>query len=161
MIELYYVGRFVIRGKRVHLLKELTEILDQNSLAYEMKIFSDLDLNSIEYKMFKDNPNFSFLGFVPDWYKSVSENAIMLFVTQYEGCPLSILEAYKHGRNKLLMLKIPGIVNYVSDNCLVETIPQMSEKIINHCDLTNHLNLAPFFDPSRFKLDVDNIFAKI
>ena len=161
MIELYYVGRFVFRGKRVHLLKELTNILDQNSLKYKISIYSEIDTKSIEYKMFKDNPNFLFLGFVHDWYKEVSENAIMVFVTQYEGCPLSILEAYKHNRNNLIMLKIPGIENYVSENCLVETIDQMSEKILNGSNLTNHLNLSTYYDLNRFKVDVDNIFSKI
>jgi hypothetical protein len=85
----------------------------------------------------------------------------MIFVTKYEGCPLSILEAYNYNLKNILMLQIPGIENYVSDNCIAKNIKEMADKLIAAEDLTNRKDLSTFFDSVRFNKEVMNFFEAI
>lgn len=161
MIDLYYVGRFVIRGKRIDKLLTLAKVLEANNIAYNFKIFAEVDEQSEEYKMFSDNANFKFLGYKRDWVNYISEQDIMIFVTKYEGCPLSILEAYKKKYRKIAILRIPGIENYVSENCISDSVEQMADKLIKGQDLTNCLNLDTYFDVERFVSEVQAFYKKI
>lgn len=158
MLNLYYVGRFVIRGKRIDRLLELSKVLDASSLDYNINIFADVDMSSYEYKLFKNNPKFHFLGFKKDWFNYLAKDSIMIFVTEYEGCPLSILEAYKKGYKKISILRIPGVDNYVSQNCISSDINDMADKILSGQDFENSIDLSTYYDNDRFKKDVVNFY---
>jgi glycosyltransferase involved in cell wall biosynthesis len=161
MINLFYVGRFVIRGKRIDKLLDLSRLLDKSNCDYNFKIFADVDLNSKEYKMFENNANFHFSGYKKDWVSYLEPNSIMVFVTEYEGCPLSILEAYKKGHIKISILEIPGIENYVSKNCISQNIEEMAIKIINYSNLENSIDLGTYYDKSRFEKEVESFYKFI
>lgn len=158
MIDLYYVGRFVIRGKRIDKLLELSILLDKSNSDYRFNIFADVDFNSTEYKLFENNKKFSFRGYKKDWVNYLSPNSIMIFVTEYEGCPLSILEAYQKGYKKIALLKIPGIENYVSENCISENVEEMAKKILNDSNAVNSIDLSTYYDELRFKQEVEAFY---
>ena len=161
MINLFYVGRFVIRGKRIDKLLKLSNLLDDLDCEYNFRIFADVDKNSVEYKMFEKNDKFNFFGFKKDWFNYLEKDSIMIFVTDYEGCPLSILEAYKYGHKKISLLKIPGIENYVSPNCISQDVEEMAMKIKNSQDFENFTNLESFYDKNRFDSEVSLFFNLI
>lgn len=158
MINLYYVGRFVIRGKRIDKLLELSKFLESKNLNYNFKIFADVDEYSEEYKMFEGNSNFNFFGFKKNWTEFIDEDSIMVFVTEYEGCPLSILEAYKKNLKKIAVLEIPGINSYLSNNCIFKDVYHMSEAINNGLNLENTIELSTYFDEFRFNKEVNEFY---
>lgn len=161
MINLYYVGRFAVRQKRIDRLLELTKLLDKSNCNYNFKIFADVDVNSNEYKMFENNTKINFLGFKMDWVNYLEADSIMVFVSEYEGCPLSILEAYSSDYRKISILEIPGIDNYVSENCISQNIEEMAKKIVNYLNLENSINLATYYDKLRFEKEVENFYKFI
>ncbi|OXB20757.1 hypothetical protein B0A80_17675 [Flavobacterium tructae] len=161
MINLYFVGRFIVRQKRIDRLLELSKLLDLDNCDYSFKIFSDVDFNSNEYKEFENNKKFNFLGFKNNWVDYIDEKSIMIFVSDYEGCPLSILEAYKNNHKKIAILEMPGVENYVSENSICKSIEQMAEKINKNCDLENLLDLSSYFDKVRFARDVERLYKTI
>ena len=161
MINLYYVGRFVIRGKRIDKLLELSKLLEINNLDYNVKIFASIDKDSIEYKMFESNSNFCFLGFKENWFEFIDKDALMIFVTEYEGCPLSILEAYKKNHKKIAILEIPGIETYLSENCIFENVKEMANAIICNLNFENTIDLSIYFDETRFDKEVQDFYKFI
>lgn len=161
MIKLYYVGRFVIRGKRIDKLLELSKFLQSNNINYNFKIFADVDVHSDEYKMFETNTNFNFLGFKKNWTEFIDENSIMVFVTEYEGCPLSILEAYKKNYKKIAVLKIPGIESYLSNNCIFTDVSHMARAICNNLNFENTIDLSTYFDEIRFNKEIQDFYRFI
>jgi glycosyltransferase involved in cell wall biosynthesis len=161
MLNLYYVGRFSYRQKRIDRLLEISKILELHNFDYNFKIFSDVDINSYEYKMFKNNSNFNFLGYKIDWTNYIDESSIMVMVSEYEGCPLSILEAYKYNLNKLAVLNMPGIECYISNNCIYADIEHMCFAFINKADLENKKNISTYFDETRFNNEVQDFYFNI
>lgn len=161
MIRLYYVGRFVVRGKRIDKLLELSNLLEKENIDHEFKIFADVNVCSEEYKMFNNNSNFNFLGFKKNWIEFIEKESIMIFVTEYEGCPLSILEAYKSNYKKIAVLEIPGIDSYLSQNCIFKDVEEMSKALINNSNLENTINLSSYFDELRFNKEIQDFYRFI
>jgi hypothetical protein len=161
MMNLYYVGRFVIRGKRIDKLLELSNCLEKNNCDYNIKIFADVNPNSEEYIMFENNSKFNFLGFKKDWIEYIGKDDIMIFVTEYEGCPLSILEAYKNNFKKIAVLEIPGIESYLSRNCIFKNVEQMSKALCNNLDMENTIDLSTYFDRERFNKEILDFYRFI
>lgn len=161
MINLYYVGRFVIRGKRIDKLLELSKLLESNNLDYNIKIFASIEKDSKEYKMFETNSNFCFLGYKKNWTEFIDKDATMIFVTEYEGCPLSILEAFKNNYKKIAILEIPGIETYLSKNCIFKNVKEMANAIIDNLNLENTIDLSTYFDEARFDKEVQDFYRFI
>jgi hypothetical protein len=82
MINLYYVGRFSIRQKRIDKFLELSDFFESTNCDYNFKIFADVDLDSNEFKMFENNSNFNFIGYKKDWENYLEEDSIMIFVSE-------------------------------------------------------------------------------
>lgn len=161
MIDLYFVGRFAVRQKRIDRLLELAKLLDNVNFEYRFKIFSEIDIDSDYFEDFKRNKSFEFLGFKKDWVNFIDEKSIMIFVSDYEGCPLSILEAYNNNCKKIAILEIVGVNNYVSTNCICATIEIMAQKIISNENLQNSLDLSTYFNKQRFEDDVQSFYKFI
>ncbi|URM37352.1 glycosyltransferase [Flavobacterium anhuiense] len=161
MIDLYFVGRFAIRQKRIDRLLQLAQLLDIANFSYRFKIFSEIDIDSALYESFKNNKSFEFLGFKKDWVNYVNEESIMIFVSDYEGCPLSILEAYNNNFKKIAILDMAGINSYVSINCIAENLEIMAQKIVSNSDLFNSVDLSTYYNKQRFETEVKRFYEFI
>ena len=158
MINLYYVGRFVVRQKRVDKLLALSNYLEKYNCDFSIKIFASVNLEREEFRLFDSNFRFQFLGFKNDWIKFIRRDDIMILVSDYEGCPLSILEAFHNNNKKIAVLDVPGIDSYLSKNCIFTDVRQMSKAIRDNSDLENTVDLSTFFDEARFDQEVIDFY---
>jgi hypothetical protein len=157
MLKLFYVGRFVIRQKRVDRLNYISKKLDQLGIAHELLIIGIAD-DAVKNIIGDISPSLRFYGFCKNWHTVVDANSIMIFVSDYEGCPLALLEAYRFGIRKVVVLNSPGLKQYVSENCIASNTDHLVQIIADKQDFENYTQLNSFFDPYRFLTEVQNTF---
>jgi hypothetical protein len=158
IINLYYVGRIVKRQKRIDKLIILLRTLISFEIPFKIDIFGDGDF-FIKRKLMSlsvDNFKVNFHGFKENWVDIISQDSIQIFLSDYEGCPLSLLEAYKNGKKNMISLANPGLTPYFSKNCLCDNIEHMAISIKNYSDVINYNDLSIFFDKKRFYNEVIN-----
>lgn len=163
MINFYYVGRIVSRQKNFHKFYELINILISNNFEFCFTIFGkgdDILLNQLK----KRSSNIFRIinhGYDNNWIKFIPENAIQIFLSDYEGCPLALLESYKNDKKNIAVINSPGLFHYVSNNCVFDNINQLANSLINNQDLYNYKDLSEFFDQERHTKEVINCFNSI
>ncbi len=163
MVSLFYTGRISIRQKRFDLLIQLSELLSNTNGQYTLYVFGIGDNNLIKSLLKCQTKKFKivFSGYVVDWLDTLPVGAIQIFTSDYEGCPLSLLEAYKNGFKKIIALDSPGVNKYLSRNCLFKDINDIRNALVENSDLDNHLDLNLYFDYNRFKAEVLYTFENI
>lgn len=156
MINFYFVGRAVFRQKRIDRFIEFVKILNQNNINFKLHLFSKSipkDLNLLD--------NVIVHGFRNDWLNYITSDYIMLLFSDYEGCPLCILEANKAGFYKIAVIEMPGINNYVSPNCIFNNIQELANTNFINYSFENTLDLSTYFNESRFDKDVSNLYELV
>ncbi len=156
MLNFYFVGRAVIRQKRIDRLKEFAIYLNRKNIKFNLHLFSKSipeDLTFVD--------NIIMHGFKHDWINYISKDFIMLLFSDYEGCPLCILEANKMGFINVAVLEMPGIDNYVSSNCIFKNVKDLSECNFDNYVFANTVNLSPYFNQKRFNLEVIHLYESV
>jgi glycosyltransferase involved in cell wall biosynthesis len=163
MISLFYTGRITIRQKRFDLLIKLSELLSNTNEHFTLYVFGIGDNNLTKSLLKFQTKKFKIVcsGYVDDWLDSLPFGAIQIFTSDYEGCPLSLLEAYKNGFKKIIAIDSPGVNKYLSTNCLFKDINDMRNALVENRDLDNQLDLNLYFDHNRFKAEVLYTFDNI
>jgi glycosyltransferase involved in cell wall biosynthesis len=129
MYDIVYVGRIVVRQKRIDKLHELIKRLDMKPISYRFHVFGDGD------KYWKDKlghmPNVIMHGHVGNWWEKVPKDSVFVSVSDYEGCPLSLIEFSKYCSNRFMVIKHNGLRQYVSDNCAFDDLDQIVSNLAN------------------------------
>lgn len=156
MINFYFVGRAVFRQKRIDRFKEFALILNEKKIQYKLHLFStDVpdDMKLVD--------NIILYGYKKDWINYIDSDYIMLLFSDYEGCPLCILEANKVGFKKTAVIKMPGINNYVSSNCIFNNVGELARCDFKNYNFENTLDLSTYFNENRFNSEVSNVYETI
>lgn len=156
MINFYFVGRAVYRQKRIDRFKEFMVLLNKRKIQFNLHFFS----KSIPPD-FENLSNITFHGYKKNWIDFVDKDFVMLLFSDYEGCPLCILEANKAGYNKFAVLKMPGIAHYVSNNSIFHDIYDLANKDFDNYSFESKLDLSLYFDENRFSFDVSEFCVSI
>ena len=149
MIDFYFVGRADFRQKRIDRIMEFASALDSNKIEYKLHFFS----RTIPVSL-KESPHIIFHGYKKDWEKNINNDYIMLLFSDYEGCPLCILEAVNFGFRNMIVFPIIGIETYVSKNCIYNSIDEIIGAIKISSDFVNTKNLNEYYDLERFNDDI-------
>lgn len=146
MYKFCYIGRVVIRQKRCDLLKDFVDDLNKNNIKFTLNIFGrgDAELEDALVEM----ENVKLFGHVEHWVDHVTEEYIFISFSDYEGCPLSLLEFKKYVGNQMLVKNSNGLKQYVSSNCLFDTVPSLLAKLQSEVSLENTLDLSTYFENS-------------
>jgi glycosyltransferase involved in cell wall biosynthesis len=155
-INLYYVGRIVVRQKRLDELINFFQIFYNQKKFMTIHIFGSGESSLIgDIKSCANNfIDIRFYGYKDNWIEYVSDDWIQLFFSDYEGCPLTLLEAMKAGKRKMASLNSPGLTQYMSKNCIFQNLYHLAESIGSDMNLENNSNLSIYFDQLRFMRDV-------
>lgn len=156
MINFYFVGRAVFRQKRIDRFKEFALILNEKNIEFKIHFFSrDLpdDMKFVD--------NIILHGYKKDWINYIASDYIMLLFSDYEGCPLCILEANKIGFKKAAVIEMPGINNYVSSNCIFNNVKDLASCNFKKYNFENTLDLSTYFDENRFNSEVSMVYESI
>ncbi len=94
-----YCGRLTRTHKRVERLPELCRALDQTNVDYRFEILGDGSERNWLERAFKNNPRIEFHGRKSghDYWRVLSRWDAIVFVSDTEGLPLSLLEALSVG----------------------------------------------------------------
>lgn len=156
MVNLYYIGRIVIRQKRIDKLITILQHFALQKTNLRLHIFGNGDPLLVEQIM-----NFQselieivFYGFKKNWIDYIKNDWIQLFFSDYEGCPLSLIEAINAGKFYMVSVDSPGLKQYMSVNCVFDNLVNLANSLESNLDLQNHLDLSIFFDQARFSREV-------
>ena len=156
MINFYFVGRALFRQKRIDRIIDFVKILNTNKINFKLHLFS----KSIPEDL-KRLDNIIVHGYRNDWLNYITPDYIMLLFSDYEGCPLCILEANKAGFNKIAVIKMPGINNYVSSNCIFNNVGELARYDFKNYNFENSLDLSTYFDEMRFNTEIEKFYRCI
>jgi glycosyltransferase involved in cell wall biosynthesis len=98
-LRLGLAGRLQKEQKRVDRLPELVAALDAARLDYRLELLGAGASEGWLRRQFAENPRVALLGHRTgaDYWKALSEWDVILFTSDYEGLPLSMLEAMSVG----------------------------------------------------------------
>lgn len=102
LIRILYLGRVANEAKRVHLFPQIARKLEQERIAFHWTIAGDgPDRTALETEIKRRGltSRFNFLGTV-SYMKTgalFDNHDVLMLVSDYEGLPLSLLEAMGHG----------------------------------------------------------------
>lgn len=163
MICFYYVGRIVERQKKFNLFFDLIKTLNETNLDICFKIFGDGDVELLSNikSLGNEKTHIEYFGFKTNWVQHISEGAIQIFLSDYEGCPLALLEAYKNNNKFIAVLNSPGLYHYVSNNCIFSNIYEMAAAISQVHDFHNYIDLSEYFNDDRHTKEVNKSFNNI
>jgi glycosyltransferase involved in cell wall biosynthesis len=159
MYEFLYVGRLSVRQKRADLLLDFCYKLTDANINFTFDIFGKGDKN-IEDELARLE-RITLHGHVSSWPKALKKKAIYFSPSDYEGCPLSLLEFHKYGGRNVLVANKNGLRQYVSEACLFESIDEAVSKITHGEICDNQVNLGHFFDKKLSKTQIRAIVAAV
>ena len=159
MISIIYPGRITIKQKRFDKLLELHNVLYKKKLNFSIDIFGDD--RSLFFDREKYN-NLIFHGYDKEWHKKIKKEHIFMLFSDYEGLPLSLLSFISSGGKNLLCRNFIGVENYLSKNCIFNSLDEAAYKLQYEKDkLTSTKSLKTFFNKSRFELEVSDLKKSI
>ena len=127
-LRILYLGRLSREQKRVHLLPEILEYLKVSRMPFHWTIAGDgPDASALRAAMQSNDPNqtISFLGHVA--YDNVpaiiKDHDVFLLASDYEGLPLTLLEAMGHGLIPVVSDLPSGIREVVNESNGVRVSP--------------------------------------
>lgn len=94
-----FVGRVIKEQKRVDRLPRLCETLDRNKIDYRFEILGDGPMRKGLEQRFRENPKIVFHGRKEGdaYWQALGGWDAAIFVSDYEGLPISLLEALSQG----------------------------------------------------------------
>ena len=162
MYKFCYIGRLTQRQKRSDLLVKFYESLKESNIEFCIDIYGDGEINIKD--QLQGLPNVVYHGYTNDWVEYLDNSYIFLSFSDYEGCPLSLLEFSKYIGNKFLAKRANGIKQYLSSNCLFNTIEEATSLILQGASLENNLTHDEYFcdELSRKQINwlIENVFKK-
>ena len=159
MYEFLYVGRLSVRQKRTDLLLEFCRKLIDANIDFAFDIFGKGDKN-IEHQL-AGIDRVTLHGHNSSWPKTLKKKAIYFSPSDYEGCPLSLLEFHKYGGSKVLVANNNGLRQYVSKACLFDNIDEAVSKVGREQICNNKKNLSSFFDDKASRKQIESILASL
>jgi hypothetical protein len=156
VINFYFVGRADFRQKRIDRIIKFASALDSNKIEFKLHLFSRTIPMSLQ-----ENSNVVFHGYRNDWKNNINNDYIMLLFSDYEGCPLCILEAVKFGFRKMIVYPIIGIETYVSKNCIYNSIDEIIYAIKCSSEFVNTKNLNEYYDSERFDTEIKDLMKYV
>jgi glycosyltransferase involved in cell wall biosynthesis len=98
-IVLGYVGRLIKEQKRVDRLPRLCQMLDQHKIGYRFEILGEGEARQWLEKHFRGNSKIVFHGRRggDDYWQILAAWDAVVYVSDYEGLPISLLEALSLG----------------------------------------------------------------
>jgi len=121
-LKILYLGRVCKEQKRVHLFPKILNDLKNMNLNFIWTIAGDGDeLNYLKKEMISASPGqlVKFVGQVP--YRNtpdiIKDNDVFLLTSDYEGLPLSLIEAMAYGLVPVVSDLPSGIREAVDSNC--------------------------------------------
>ena len=160
---LFYVGRVVSRQKRCERLVELQSLLAQSKISSELHIFGNRNIG-IEASLQRVSSERNIVrwhGIVNSWSRLIDKRSIQIFVSDYEGCPLALLEAQKAKIENVAAIQGEWTSSYLSSNCIFPTVTQMANAIIENVDLMNRKHLDTYFDEGRFYSEIQELKRRL
>lgn len=162
MYKFCYSGRLTTRQKRVDLLIDFCLSLNKKGVDFTLDIFGDGD--HLIIKELQKIAGVNVVGFKDRWLDDVDESHIFLLFSDYEGCPLSLLEFQKYIGGRVLARRANGIKQYLSNNCLFDTVSEAVDLVMKNSNFCNTLQLDYYFSEAGSKAQVDllceRVFAK-
>ena len=159
MYEFLYVGRLSVRQKRADLLSDFCRKLIDANIDFTFDIFGKGDTN-IEHQL-ASIEQVTLHGHNSSWPSTLKKGAIYFSPSDYEGCPLSLLEFHKYGGRKVLVANRNGLRQYVSEACIFQNIDEAVSKTSRDEICNNQINLSHFFDNKLSKKQIRGIVAEI
>lgn len=159
MYEFLYVGRLSVRQKRADLLLEFCRKLIEANIDFAFDIFGKGD-KKIEYQL-AGIDRVTLHGHDSSWQKTLKKKAIYFSPSDYEGCPLSLLEFHKYGGSKVLVANNNGLRQYVSKGCLFDNIDEAVSKVGREQICNNKKNLSSFFDDKASRKQIESILESL
>lgn len=159
MYKFCYIGRLTQRQKRLDLLINFYESLIENDIEFLIDIYGDGETYiKDQLKVF---PHIFYHGFTKDWMKQLDSSYIFLSFSDYEGCPLSLLEFSKYTGNKFLAIRANGIKQYLSSNCLFDTIEEATNLILQGASLENNSPHDEYFSDELSRRQVNWLMKNV
>ncbi len=149
----------MVRQKRIDKLITILQYFSIQKTSLRLNIFGSGDEYLIEkIKYFESELiEIVFHGFKKNWIDYVGADWIQLFFSDYEGCPLSLIEAIKAGKLYMVSVDSPGLTQYMSRNCVFDDLLKLANSLVSNRDLLNNRDLSIFFDRARFLQEVLNM----
>lgn len=123
MNDLIYVGRIINRQKCFNKIIDLGNLIDKYRIPTKIHVYGEGSCptqfpNSIIY-----------YGYSSLWIHSNLSNKIFLMTSNYEGCPLSLLEFVKYGGNRAIVINSDWAHSMLPSNCIFEDIESIFASI--------------------------------
>jgi hypothetical protein len=154
-LRFYYVGRAVDRQKRFDRVKGFINYLVEQEIDFSFKIFAELSDGIIL------DQRVQCFGFLENWWNQIERDEILILFSDYEGCPLVLLEAVKNGLSNFCVYNFPGAQTYLSSNCIINDYRSIQWNCVISQDFKTSLSILAYFDKKRFIKEVYNLESKI
>ena len=153
--DFVYVGRIDVRQKRCDLLVDFFKLLLANEIECSLTIFGEGD-EALERQLTSIGGDL--MGFVEDWWKYLNKDSVFLSFSDYEGCPLALLEFYKHVGKKIIVLNRNGLKQYVSANCVYDTLDDMVAQVKTGMIPETSFPLRLYSEPYDYERCLEDLF---
>ena len=117
------------------LLQDFLLKLNASDISFKCDVFGNGDYKHIV--ALRNISGVHVYGYEADWKSKVDDDYIFLMFSDYEGCPLSLLEFHKFVGKKAMVRRSNGLKQYVSENCLFEGSNDAVKMIIDNVNIKN------------------------
>jgi glycosyltransferase involved in cell wall biosynthesis len=155
-LRILYLGRINNEQKRVLLLPKIFTELQDAGISFEWTIAGDgPDRGTIASLMRSDADyqKVSFVGAIPyeDVPRILDSHDIFILVSDYEGLPLSLLEAMAHGL-------VPVVSNLESG--IADVVDQSNGMLVPVNDVKGYARAITYLDKNRAEMVMKSTFAR-
>ncbi len=150
-MKLLYVGRATERQKKFFSLLKWVAIYYKKN--------KDISLLVVTKDNFQANNSYISSTNDDEWYKNINlKEYIFILNSDYEGCPVSLLEFLQYGGTKICMKKALWNINIYPEMSLFLTYNQFSSILNNGgYEIKDLAMLNTYFDIKRYKDDIDKL----